>query len=223
MITLRECKEEWRGVVLVFWKYMCDMLEYGLKSRKSSHSYRTTLVVEWSFSIGYTSGSRNYKHFREKHNISEIGKQNIGINRMDPLSKKGYSKKDQELFVIATIMFRFFKPLYFAKQYCIQFSKMNSAMEDTCVKKHKDKDISHQYMINLGKWTGAEIVCYFSTGEQIFSFDKPRHLLEFEGRHQHEVRLTKFQGVRYSVIGFQKWHEDKTVQDPILDAPSIIF
>jgi hypothetical protein len=81
-----------------------------------------------------------------------------------------------------------------------------------------DGDISWQIGLHMGSWSGAKLICYTADGLEISSHSKPG-IIKFDGRLPHEVVFEDFQGVRYSVICFQAWHEDKLETDPIFSFP----
>jgi hypothetical protein len=203
-------------------------LEDALKEVESTFSYRSILKLDWSCNVGFTINSRNFKAFREPHNILSHAHRNLGICRIHPY-EKNLRDWEKNLFFLGTELFSFVVPNFVEKQYNIQFSKMSSTNPNTMVKCHTDyNDISHQYMVNFGSWTGAEIVCYSpdsssSSFREIFSFSQPRKVLKFDGRFPHEVRLNNFKGDRYSVILYQTWHEHKFQPDPLVFRPSIVY
>jgi hypothetical protein len=214
-----------RATRLQRWGTLCGCLEDALKDVESTYCHRSILNVDWSFSVGYTINSRNFKAFKEPHNIWSYANRNLGICHTHP-SEKNLNDRKKNLFFCATELFSFVVPNFVEKQYNIQFSKMSSSNPNTMVEWHTDdNDISHQYMVNFGSWTGAEIVCYSpdpsSSFQEIFSFSEQRKVLKFDGRLPHEVRLNNFEGDRYSVILYQTWHENKFQPDPIVFCPSI--
>ena len=107
-------------------------------------------------------------------------------------------------------------------QYVLHFSKM-SALEHGVPKHTDDRDISKQYAVSFGSFTGASLVCYDKKDNVVGSFPQPGAVVELSGRRGHEVVKENFEGVRLTAILFQAWHELKSVPDPILEQPGYCF
>jgi hypothetical protein len=147
--------------------------------------------------------------------------------------KKSATRKQKNLFWVATKVFSHLLPTACASQDVIQFSKVKVGsgeeeddMQDTPkVDPHKDGyDTAPQFMVNLGSWTGAKIVCYSKESTlknltPIASFDQARRLIAFDGRLYHGVVFDNFEGVRYSVILYYSWKENQVQPDPLLTKP----
>jgi hypothetical protein len=224
-ITLANCASE-REKKLREWNVLLDQLEYALSQTRLTKNSRKKFKLAWCFSIGFTSNANTLSCFEEPHQIRTGVHSNRGICLTDPMNKS-HSKVQKNLFQLGTKVFSFMLPESCQKQYVIQFSKMDSSQENL-VGLHKDKyDISHQYVVHVGKWTGAKLVCYSSDSTldnliTVGSFDQPRSLVACDGRLFHQVLLDKFNGVRYSIILYQSWHEEKYETDPILEKPFIV-
>jgi hypothetical protein len=189
---------------------------------------RKQFNVSWLFSVGWTSNSRNFKKaFPYPHPIQTGIFRSRAICRTHPM-KKCIRKWKKTLFQLATRMFSHLLPTACDSQYVIQFSKVDSESlenETPKVDPHQDEfDVAPQFMVNLGTWTGAKIVCYSEDSTlanltPIASFDQPRRLLAFDGRLYHGVVFDNFEGVRYSVILYYSWKENQFETDPLLTKP----
>ena len=189
---------------------------------KSSTFYR--FLCEWSFQMGWTSNrSTTMKGFETAHPIQqEPVFASRGINKTHPLEKSNVLIWQAELFVLASKIFSYLIPEFVSKQFVIHFSKMSRSTH--IVKLHWDSsDISHQYALHLGEWTGAKLVCYDDCYKPIFESNGSGRILRFDGRLPHEVVLDNFYGVRFSIICFQLWREDKTKSDDIIYEPNYIY
>jgi hypothetical protein len=205
------------------WESLMDNLERKMKDVTSTECVRFTLG--YNFSVGFTANYNHLKGFTEHpHNIEEGIFTKLGRCMKDPM-EKNYAKWKKELYLAATELFRFIIPEFVDNQYVIQFSKMSHRKHE--VPLHlDDHDITHQYTINFGDWTGADLVCYNSSDKSNMSVVSKtcakRRLLKFDGRLYHEVETKDFQGVRYSCIIYQLWNETVLNPTPIIPVPMFV-
>ena len=83
------------------------------------------------------------------------------------------------------------------------------------VKKHVDSDdISHQYALALGNYSGANLRCYDENDNVLGDFDYHRKICKMDGRLPHELIQDNFKGKRFCVI----WFKLKKVQARTLES-----
>jgi hypothetical protein len=112
-------------------------------------------------------------------------------------------------------------PEYAAGETIVQVACMSSPEHK--VGRHVDReDISHQYAMSLGKYTGAVLRAYDANGVA-HDLDNHEKIAKFDGRLPHEVVMDEFRGVRFTVIWYKNYDHRKTEADPILQVPSIVW
>jgi hypothetical protein len=182
--------------------------------------------MQWSFHLGYTSFTKTADWFHTPHQINSLPWSGLGIDIRSPLEKKTKKPKYQkELWHLATEVIRLVDPEFVRLQYVVHFAKMTSNCHHCRV--HVDgHDIAPQYIIHFGHWEGAELRAYNTTKEErtpeYMSFDKPRKIIYIDSRLAHEVVKTFFSGVRFTMIVYQLWREDKFVPDPYVYPPRVV-
>ena len=202
-----------------------DKLEKLLEAVPLKTCYRKFIKMEWSFHIGYTSFTFGAKSFTTPHPIQTPPYQSLGICTTPPLEKPSTPPYQKILFSKGTEIMKLVDPEFVSKHYVVHFSKMSSSSHE--VPLHvDDHDIAPQYIVYLGNWTGAELRAYQTTKVErtstYHSLSSPRQFLYLDGRLAHELVKYNFQGVRYVMIVYQLWREDKLTPDPYLFPPQLI-
>lgn len=204
-----------------------DDLEILLYRVRSTTHYRNSHPMAWSCHVGWgTTFEFGASGFQTPHNIRTPPHCHLGVNLTPVDKKKSYRKWQRDLYWAATGVFCFVDPAFVAKQHVIHFSKKSNSTH--VVPKHLDsRDIGPQLLLYLGKWKGATLCCYSnsnlrSVSSQYFLFDQGRQVLRFDGRLVHEVREDHFQGVRFTVICYQLYHEGKTKSENIMFPPKLV-
>ena len=88
------------------------------------------------------------------------------------------------------------------------------------LKKHVDgEDISHQYALALGNYSGAYLRCYDEKENVLGDFDYNRKVCKMDGRLPHELIQDDFQGIRFCVIWFKLYDHRKAEPDKICRTP----
>jgi hypothetical protein len=204
--------------------------EIEMESVTDKKTERGMHFSEWSFSCGYTSNAKCFNEFKENpHNIKEGIFLGLGICKTDPENKKLPEWK-KRLWRIGKRYFETMIPEFASGEFVIHFSKMSSS--EHYISLHTDdRDISHQYVVYFGDWTGAKLVCYDEmkpasgklknltvAGE----FEVKNTLIQMEGRKYHQVAKQDYNGTRFAMICYQSWNSLKTKPDPILDVPRVL-
>jgi hypothetical protein len=208
------------------WDSMCGELEKEMDSVPLNKCYRKNFTNQWSFQMGYTTNTLNRNSFKEPHNILTSPYSGLGRNLTHPFDKTCVPLWKKKLFTMATEVFSYSIPSFLQYQYVFHFGKMSDPLH--VVPLHTDRrDVSHQYALHLGKWSGASLKCYDETdkknpGNVVGLFNGTRRLLRFDGRLCHQVVNNNFEGERYTIICYQLWHEKKTKPDPIVRIPTYI-
>jgi hypothetical protein len=114
------------------------------------------------------------------------------------------------------------QPDYAAGEYVVQFALMNDASHH--VKCHTDDDVSFQYALTLGDFSGATLRVYKTRDKSAYiDFrDAKNQIVKFDGRLPHEVLTDGFRGHRFTVIWYKNFDHRKRTDDPILQAPAIV-
>ena len=103
-------------------------------------------------------------------------------------------------------------------EYVVNYSCMTKP--EQYVKKHVDgEDISHQYALALGNYSGAYLRCYDEKENVLGDFDYNRKVCKMDGRLPHELIQDDFQGKRFCVIWFKLYDHRKAEPDPICRTP----
>jgi hypothetical protein len=88
------------------------------------------------------------------------------------------------------------------------------------VKRHVDSDdISHQYSMALGEYSGAYLRCYDEEDNALGDFDYQYEVCKMDGRLPHELISDDFEGERFCVVWFKTYDHRKTEPDPICREP----
>jgi hypothetical protein len=204
------------------WNVLLDMYQESLDKLTTRESYRKRFPMEYSFTVGYHSKSVWMNGFHTPHNcvddVSEVFKRKrLGICQKHPLDLSIPLWK-KEIYQMASLIFSLIVPHFLENEYCVHVSKMTSDEHD--VPLHvDDTDISHQYILLLGSWTGADLICLDSTdpktAKEIAVFSQTRQMVRIEGRNLHYVRKRSFSGCRYATIIYKSHDKTKNTPDPI--------
>jgi hypothetical protein len=151
--------------------------------------------------IGYHSNSIWMNGFHTPHNCvdgtsEKFQRKRLGICQKHPMDLSIPLWK-KEIFQMASLIFGLILPHFLKHEYCVYVSFMNSEEHD--VPLHvDDSDISHQYIILVGSWVGADLVCLDSgnpkTAKEVTAFNQTRQMVRIEGRNLHYVRKRGFRG-----------------------------
>jgi hypothetical protein len=204
-----------------------DEIEAKLHKYQYNKSYRKKIKTAWSFHLGYTTQTPLgfTEFFAHPHPIQQKPWSQFGCDVRSPLDKSSIPQEQKEFWLLATELMKIIDPEYISKQYVVHFAKMNEMKHD-CPLHTDERDIGPQYIIHFGNFEGAELRVYGTTRVErttdYFSVSKPRQIIFLDARFAHEVRVNNFRGVRFSMIVYQLWREDKLVPDPLLYPPRIL-
>ena len=94
----------------------------------------------------------------------------------------------------------------------VNFSCMTNPSQHYVKKQVDDQDITFQYGLALGDFTGGELMCWAEDGSTQ-TLDYTRKVLKMDGRLPHEV--CEFSGERYCVIFYKLFDRTMHAKAPI--------
>jgi len=112
---------------------------------------------------------------------------------------------------------------YAAGEFLVQFALMDET--SARVGCHVDAgDISYQYALALGNFSGAMLRCYTSRAKtEWVDLDTKGRVAKFDGRLPHEVVTHDFRGQRFTVIVYKNYdHRKHGVDDPVFGSPRLV-
>jgi hypothetical protein len=213
---------------------LCRMLEehlaanaehlFAVQHRDGNHKRQFSL--KGSFKVGTASTNGKWKWNVGKHPyFKRHNFKNTVVWVKPPLVqlKDGkICKAKFQAWLLASMIIERVDPNYAAGEYEVNFSMMNSAQH--YVKKHIDgDDISHQYALGLGQYSGAMLRVWSKDQSAYQDFDYRHKILKLDGRNYHELVTNNFQGERFTVIWYKVYDHRMTQPDPICDAPAIVL
>jgi len=174
--------------------------------------------LEWAFLLGHTTGALGSGGFHTPHNISSKKGKGVCVT---PVEDRKLPKWKQRLWRLSNELISMVDKDFAEGEYVVNYSKMTTG--DHYVRKHVDKDdVSFQYALALGDYTGAALRCYDKNDNVIGDYDYHNKILKMDGRLPHEVILDDFQGNRYCVIWFKSYDHRKPEVDPIYNTPHYV-
>lgn len=197
-------------------------------TKQNRDQARKTFNLKYSFMLGRTTnalGAGNKKSevselaFASQHTMK--GKEGKGVFMKPVMERKlpGWKKK---LWILSKKLIK--RVDYdFAKfeDYVVNYSCINH--HSHYVKKHKDdQDISYQYLLALGNFTGANLRCYDENDNILGDFDNKKKICKMDGRLPHELIMNKFKGIRFSIIWFKLYDRCKFEKDPLFKNPHFV-
>jgi hypothetical protein len=203
-----------------------DELEDLLKNCPCKSNYRKFIKTQWSFHIGYTTQTIGISEFfKHPHPIQRPPWTTLGCDVRCPLSKTSIPDYQKDMLLLATKVMKIIDPEYVRLQYVVHFARMSSNQHH-CRVHTDDRDIAPQYIIHFGNWTGAELRVHNTFEEkrtsEFTSFSEPRKIIYLDARMAHEVVKNNFNGVRFTMIVYQLWREDKSIPDPCFYPPKLL-
>lgn len=209
---------------------------------KSQHRDRAKRKLSWQGSFTVGRGSTQPGHIRcigkhpgfVKHNFRNTGVYNLPIGKQYVKWRKIDRIPKLIAYHYAREIIKKVDPEYAAGEFIVQFAHMNA---NGFIKIHKDKeDISHQYALSVGDFTGAKLRVYHedfnekSADErslQIYlgnytDIDYRNKVVKFDGRRAHEVVTNNFEGERFTIIYYKNYDHRKDMPDPIFPYPEVV-
>ena len=156
-----------------------------------------------------------------KHPTRNVG---VYVPTVDmQLARGKVSRVQWQAYQLAKRALECFDRHYSEGEFVVQFAYMNDG-HSHYVKKHKDtNDVSFQYVLGLGDYTGAVLRVHNQTESAHRDFDVRNRVLKFDGRCSHELILDGFRGDRFTVIYYKNYDNRLGQQDaPIFDAPCFV-
>lgn len=207
------------------------------------HRDKSKRKLSWKGSFTIGRGSTQPGHIKLigkypgflKHNFKNTGVYNLPMQ--DQCAKWSKQERLPKLtaYWLAYEILKIIDPYYASGEFIVQFAYMNA---NGFVKIHKDKeDISHQYALSLGEFTGATLRVYHKNfretnpTERSFQIqsgnytdiDYRNKVVKFDGRRAHEVVTDDFQGERFTIIYYKNYDHRKDRADPIFPYPEIVY
>ena len=206
------------------------------------HRDKSKRKLSWKGSFTIGRGSTQPGHIKYidkypgflKHNFKNTGVYNEPIQDQYAKWSKQQRLPKIRAYLFAYEILKTIDPDYASGEFIVQFAYMNA---NGFVKIHKDKeDISHQYALSVGDFTGAKLRVYHedfnekSENErslQIYlgnytDIDYRNKVVKFDGRRAHEVVTNNFEGERFTIIYYKNYDHRKDMPDPIFPYPEIV-
>ena len=176
--------------------------------------------LDGSFLLGTgTCNALGARNFKTQHNIPSKAHKGVYLK---PVEERRLPKWKKELYKTAIEIIKEVDKDYSEGEIVVNFAKMVGG-ENHYVNKHRDKDdISFQYALGLGDYSGATLRCYDDNDKVIGDFDYHNRICKMDGRLPHELILDNFTGTRYCVIWFKLFDSRKTQADPIFQVPEFV-
>ena len=180
---------------------------------------RKAINVAGSFKVGPSTNPGFLAYVREgRSGFIAHPTKNVGVclhsTKVSPLKWRAYELAKRILEKVDAD--------YAAGEFVVQFAWMSS--KDHQVKCHVDAcDVSFQYALTLGDFTGAVLRSYTRPDKTAWvDFAAKERIVRFDGRLPHEVLMNGFIGNRFSVIFYKNYDSRKKRDDPVLDAPGLV-
>ena len=190
--------------------------EHPQKTQYRDNNKKVRFNLEWSMLIGHTTNALGAKSFETPHNF----KKGRGVY-VKPVEERTMSKWKKELWALSKELISIVDPDFADGEYVVNYSCMTKP--EQYVKKHVDSDdISHQYALALGNYSGAKLRCYDEEDNVLGDFDYHRKICKMDGRLPHELIQDNFKGKRFCVIWFKLYDHRKAEPDPICRTPQYV-
>ena len=177
---------------------------------------RKKFDLEWSFLLGHTCNALGATSFEAPHNF----KQGRGVN-LTPVEDRNLPKWKKQLWALSKELITMVDEDFAAGEYVVNYACMTQP--EHFVKKHVDShDISHQYAMALGDYSGAYLRCYDEEDNVLGDFDYQYEVCKMDGRLPHELISDDFEGERFCVIWFKSYDHRKTEADTICREPCMM-
>ena len=207
-------KKRFRKLSLMF------EIEKILQEVKAKKQYRDQkkekFNLEWAFLLGHTCNALGATSFETPHNF----KKGKGV-AVKPVEERNLPKWKKQLWALSKELITLIDKDFAAGEYVVNYSCMTQP--NHFVKKHVDSDdISHQYAMALGEYSGAYLRCYDEEDNVLGDFDYQYEVCKMDGRLPHELISDDFEGERFCVIWFKSYDHRKTEADPICREPCMM-
>jgi hypothetical protein len=181
-----------------------------IHSQRRDSTKKKNFSLNWQFGMGKSTNALNAKSFETPHNFIE----GRGVF-MTPIEEQKIPKWKKNLWYAAKELLLEIDPTYAENDdYCVNFSNMTDS-KNHFVKKHVDNcDITYQYGLALGDFTGGELTLEDSK-ENCQTINYHRKVVKMDGRLPHQVE--PFEGDRYCVIFYKLYDRTKSQKDPIFE------
>ena len=185
------------------------------RHQQSRDKKQQTLRFRWQFMIGRTVRARTRAEgsvWRFPHNFRQ-GKGVYSVDETtlaDPMVGKTKTPEQKAILAKATELLGAVDASYVQDG---DFVLQVHAMDETSkVEKHTDDDdISFQYGIGLGTYSGGELITWTSDGTEQPPINLRNHVVKLDGRLPHMVTPVT-SGIRYAVYFFK--HYDRRITEP---------
>ena len=193
------------------------------KTQHRDASSKKTFSLVSSFKVGVGSCQPGHIAFVRrgmkgfvKHPTKEIG---VRITPVEEQKELNVTQK--EAYRLAADLLAEFDPDYTGGEFLVQFAFMNDSSH--YVRKHRDsEDISHQYALSLGYYTGAKLRVWNRDESAFVDFDNLDRIVKFDGRCAHEVVTQDFEGERFTVIWYKNYDSRLSKPAPIFEDPRFV-
>ena len=205
-------------------------LLFGKQHRKSSF-----LSFKGSFAVGTGIVQPGFKqNVGQKPGFIKHNFKNTYVYNL-PIWEQFYTWKGSQKrcvaklvgYCIARNIIQIVDPDFAAGEFVVQFAYMSGGGH---VGWHKDGDISYQYAMSLGDFSGAYLRAYLQDhkksqkdSQMYYELDYKDKIVAFDGRLPHEVVTDNFRGERFTIIFYKTYDHRKTKPDPIMKEPHVVY
>jgi hypothetical protein len=197
---------------------------------RTQHRKSAAFSLVGSFKVGTSTNAFFLDQVRKGNPmyVQHPTRKNKGVYVVPPsaqLANGNITQMQWRVYQIAVKVLESIDPDYAAGEFVVQFAYMNDPLHH--VKCHEDRDdVSHQYALTLGNFSGAVLRTYLSRSKTSFvDFGEKKQIVKFDGRLPHEVVNEDFLGDRFTVIFYKNYDaRPRYVErdDPIIEAPHLV-
>lgn len=185
---------------------------------------KTIISVTGSFKVGQGSVQPgNMRLVRAGHpGFVRHPAKDFGVRITPVAEQKGLSTEQKEAYRLAADLIHEVDPEYARGEFLVQFAFMNGHSKHY-VKKHRDKeDVSYQYALSFGDFSGAKLRVWDKAERRFADFDNRDRIVRFDGRRAHEVVTDGFKGNRFTVIWYKNYDSRLSQPVPIYETPCFV-
>ena len=181
---------------MLLYKLKVSMGSINLNLQQSKQVYKKW---RFQFSIGrtVTRFNKNYICYKQHK-----WKKNRWVNMMC-VQERNIPDWKKELYEISYKLIQSINNYWVGEHedFIVQFACMD---ENSRVGIHVDNDISSQFVLTFGQYTGGQLMIYNNDLDVYIKVDTNNVIIQFDGRNKHYVSNIQ-NGLRYSVVYYKKF------------------
>jgi len=197
---------------MLLWQVKCS-------SQKRDKKKQTVHRLKWQFSMGVSCNALDATGFPDPHNF-RIGR---GVY-LTPVKESDLPQWKKDIWALCLELVKSLDSEWVGEDEEIGVSV--SCIDSKGfyhVKKHKDSDdVSYQWAVFLGDFSGAMLRLFKEDGETVL-LDvvlQPNLVLKMDGRLAHQLLFKEFTGVRFAVFFYKSYDRRMLEQADIFTTPT---